>query len=347
MTRWAEFGMSPLLGLIYRRGRGMAPVYHRVLPDGGPRPRTSTQIAEADLTEQLRFLSARCRVLPMDDFVDRLRRRCLPPRACTITFDDGFADNADLALPILRRLGLPATFFIASGYVVQGRPYEADALHDVLHLAEPRERIELDLRPWGGPALSLPYADPADRSAGYFKVLRTYKRQVRWTQRPAFIDYCAERFGVAGDRLARPPMMTPDQVRAMSAAGMTIGSHTEWHISLAAEGPVEFGRQLRASRQTLEEMTGQPVKYFSYPYGDPEYCIPAAGLVQEVGYEAAFMAAGTSARVRYGPWLIDRQATNRGMVGLWASLLGVKPSQARQRRAMWRCFAAEGDKACT
>jgi peptidoglycan/xylan/chitin deacetylase (PgdA/CDA1 family) len=134
-------------------------------------------------------------------------------------------------------------------------------------------------------------------------------------------------------------MMTPDQVRELAGAGMTIASHTEWHISLAAEGPDEYARQLRDSRQTLRDMCGQPVDYFSYPFGDPEYCVPAWQLVRDAGYTAAFMACGRPADLRHGPWLIDRLGTSYGVAGLCASMLGVKPSQFRNRRKLAGCLA--------
>jgi peptidoglycan/xylan/chitin deacetylase (PgdA/CDA1 family) len=133
-------------------------------------------------------------------------------------------------------------------------------------------------------------------------------------------------------------MMTPRQVRELADAGMTIGSHAEWHISLVAEGPDEYARQLRNSRQTLRDMCEQPVDYFSYPFGDPDYCIPAWPLVRDAGYTAAFMACGLPADLRHGPWLIDRHASGHNLFGLYASILGVKPSQFRNRRRLARCF---------
>lgn len=345
MSRMAGLALSPLLSLTYRGGRGMALIYHEVFPPGGRRPHTSTQISLADFEAQIAFVASRCRVMEADAFVTGLVAGRLPPRACLVTFDDGYADNVEVALPVLERHGVPALFFISSGYVKSGRPYEADAVHDILRLAGPRERVELDLSPWNGPRLDVPYATDADRSASYFKVTRIFKDQIRYADRRAVIDHLAERFSVDPGALSWPAMMTPEQVRRLADAGMTIGSHSEWHVSLSAEGPDEFARQLRSSRETLAEMTGQAVRYFSYPFGDPQYCVPAWPLVRDADYDGAFMACGLPSRRADAPWLIDRHATTRGLPGLWASLLGIKPSQRRQRKAIAACKSATDDSA--
>lgn len=343
MRRMIGLALSPLLSLMYRGSRGIALIYHEVLPPGDRKPHTSTQISLADFENQIRFVASTCRIMPPDAFVEGLQAGRLPPRACLVTFDDGYADNAEVALPVLERYSIPALFFIASGYVASGQPYEADAVHDILRLAEPQDAIELDLRAWNGPSLTLPYNDPDDRSASYFKVTRIFKDQISYVDRAAVVQHLAERFGVGEELLSRPAMMTPDQIQRLTGAGMTIGSHTEWHISLAAEGPDEFARQLRSSRQTLTEMTGRPIRYFSYPFGDPQYCLPAWPLVRDAGYDAAFMACGLPSRQADAPWLIDRHATNGGLAGLWASLICAKPGQRRQRKALAQYKAATGE----
>jgi len=339
MRRACQLGAAPLVSLAYRGRRGMALVYHQVLGPGERRPQTSIEISVEGLDVQLRFVAATCHVMEADAFVAGLRTGRLPGGACVITFDDGFADNYELALPILQRYRMPASFFIASGYVASGRRYENSMMHDLLTRAGPRPRLELDLSPWHGPVLTVPYSSERDKTAAYFQIMRAFKDRVRHVDRAAVVEYLAERLDVPTDRLTAPPMMTPQQVRGLAEAGMTIGSHTEWHASLSAEGPDEYARQLRASLQTLREMTDRPVKYFSYPFGDPHYCVPACPLVREAGYEAAFMACGLPARTEHGPWLMDRLATNGGMIGLWGSLLGIKPSQFRQRKALRQCLA--------
>lgn len=63
----------------------------------------------------------------------------------------------------------------------------------------------------------------------------------------------------------RKPLMTANQIRAVAAAGMEIGSHSWWHTRLPAE--VELDREVARSRAALAELTGEPITGFCYPYG--------------------------------------------------------------------------------
>ncbi len=68
------------------------------------------------LESQLRMLNRLFHVIPLEDAAARLAEgRTLPRRAAAITYDDGYRDNLALAVPMLERLGLPATFFLVPG----------------------------------------------------------------------------------------------------------------------------------------------------------------------------------------------------------------------------------------
>lgn len=90
-------------------------IFHRVLP--APDPLFPGEPDAQRFDEICRWLAKWFRVLDLNDALAGLRRGDLPARAAAITFDDGYADNSDVAVPILQRHGLTATFFIATGYV--------------------------------------------------------------------------------------------------------------------------------------------------------------------------------------------------------------------------------------
>ena len=69
---------------------------------------------------QMRVVAENFVPLPLSEAVDRLMIGELPPRAACVTFDDGYIDNVELALPILQSHGLSATFFVATGYLDGG-----------------------------------------------------------------------------------------------------------------------------------------------------------------------------------------------------------------------------------
>ena len=116
-------------------------IFHRVLAE--PDSLFPGEPDAVRFETQMRWLKTWFNVLPLAEAVERLRTGSLPARAAAITFDDGYADNCTVALPILRRVGLPATFFIATGYLDGGRMWN-DTVIDVMRRAE---GPDLDLIP--------------------------------------------------------------------------------------------------------------------------------------------------------------------------------------------------------
>jgi peptidoglycan/xylan/chitin deacetylase (PgdA/CDA1 family) len=89
----------------------------------------------------------------------------------------------------------------------------------------------------------------------------------------------------------RLPNLTWEDVREMADMGFEIGSHTVNHPNLALLSAEEVERELVNSRKTIEDKLGRPVRWFAYPYGDPEHLAPEqVKMVKEAGYEACFSA---------------------------------------------------------
>src|SRR5450830_356910 len=118
-------------------------IYHRVL--ARPDPLFPGEVFARQFEQQLRLLKTFFRPLPLPLALQRLQDGSLPPRAACITFDDGYADNVQIALPLLQKHGLHATFFIASGYMDGGQMWNDKIIDTVRHAPGP----SLDLRPWG------------------------------------------------------------------------------------------------------------------------------------------------------------------------------------------------------
>jgi len=104
-------------------------IYHRVLP--GPDPLNNWDPTAAEFESQIRALSRFFTPLALGEAVERLRKGTLPAHAACVTFDDGYRDNVDVALPILRRHGVPATFFIATGYLNGGRMWNDTVIESI------------------------------------------------------------------------------------------------------------------------------------------------------------------------------------------------------------------------
>jgi peptidoglycan/xylan/chitin deacetylase (PgdA/CDA1 family) len=97
-------------------------IYHRV----GRRSSMSVDLPSALFDEQMAWLAASGLVVSLDDAVGLLAAPGGSASRVVVTFDDGTADLVDEALPILRRHGVPATFYVATDFVERGRPFPDD-----------------------------------------------------------------------------------------------------------------------------------------------------------------------------------------------------------------------------
>lgn len=226
----------------------------------------------------IRYLARHWRVVPLEDMVAALRNtQAPPPRTVALTFDDGFVDGHTLAYPVLRRYGVPATFFLIAGAVDQGR------------LPWP-ERVADLIRRTGAAFVAAPsLADGAfplgterQRLDSLRRILVLLKRAPTPTRELA-LEQLERDLQVPPDE---GEMLTWDQVREMARGGMRFGAHTITHPILPMTGPGEVKREVWESKVRIEEETDQPVRFFAYPNGDhsPE----TVEIVRQAGVEAAF-----------------------------------------------------------
>ena len=255
-------------------------IFHRVLDRKDP-----LLEGEPDAHEfgtQLDVIRSVCRVLPLEEAVDRLRSGSLPQRAVSITFDDGYANNRTAAAPMLKERGLPATIFVATGYLNGGRMFN-DTVIEAIRRAGP----ELDLRDLGFERFE--FTDDASRLRAINRLLPKIKYRA-----PEERVRCAEAIAAkVGARLPDDLMMTDAQVRELASFGVSIGAHTVHHPILASVQDDLARREINESRRVLQEMTGESISLFAYPNGRPktDYASVHATMVREAGFKAAVSTA--------------------------------------------------------
>ncbi len=295
-ARWMFNMLSP----AGANGRLTVLIFHRVLPE--PDPLFPGEPDAARFQTQMHWIKTWFNVLPLSEAVMRLRTGSLPARAAAITFDDGYADNFTVALPILRRAGLPATFFIAAGYLDGGRMWN-DTVIDVIRKAE-------------GPDLDLAQFKLGHYPVGTLEDRRRSLEQLLGKLKylePGQRESLANGLAVVTD--VQPPrdlMLTTDQVRALAEAGMTIGAHTVSHPILSRVAEHEAHAEMMESKQRLEAITGSKVTLFAYPNGKPgvDYTATHVRLARETGFQAACSTGwGTATKEcdifqipRFTPW---------------------------------------------
>ena len=275
-------------------------ILHRVLPT---RDALQPDVFDAGHFDAVcRWVKAWFRVLPLDEAVQRLRSGSLPARAAAITFDDGYADNHDVALPILQRHGLPATFFIATGYLDGGCMFN-DRITEIIRRATVPS---LDLRSTALGDLGLHDLGSVEARRAAIHAVLLELRNFAVDERNEFCAWLQRLAGVA--KLPADLMMSTDQVRRMHQAGMTIGAHTVRHPMLARLDDAAARAELAQSRELLQDLIGARVGLFAYPNGRPntDYSARTVALVREAGFDAAVSTAWGVARRDSDPYQLPR-----------------------------------------
>jgi peptidoglycan/xylan/chitin deacetylase (PgdA/CDA1 family) len=252
--------------------------YHRFSAD----ERAGATSARA-FAEQLAYLRARYAIVPLSAVQ---RHLCdghpLPPRAAVITVDDGYRDFYEVAFPILRRFEAPATLFAVSAFVDGATWIWTDKLRFVLAGTRARELSVVI----GASVINARLDAPASRRAVAGRINEALKRES---------DDARERIimRIAAQLGATIPMSPPseygavtwNELRAMTAAGIEIGSHTVSHPILTRIDHTRLTRELTASRERLETMLDRPATLFCYPNGDYDRAI--RDEVARAGYRLA------------------------------------------------------------
>lgn len=319
--------MKPLFSLLSPSGPGARLsvfIFHRVLPQRDPLFPDEVDAARFD--ELLGWIKSWFKVLPLDTAIRQLGEGSLPSRAAALSFDDGYADNHDVALPLLRKHGLPCSFFVATGFLDGGRMWNDTLIESVrlsgLSSLDLRGLVDVQGQDLGQHVLG----DTAARRAALGKLIERVK-YLPPEPRLACVDAIAARAEV------KPPddlMMSSEQVRGLHRAGMQIGAHTVSHPILASLDAGRAADEIGRSRDVLQALLGENVGLFAYPNGKPgtDY-LPAVhpAIVRELGFDAAVSTRWAAARrsddvfqiPRFTPW--DRGRLKFGM-RLARNLLG-------------------------
>jgi peptidoglycan/xylan/chitin deacetylase (PgdA/CDA1 family) len=261
-----------------RRGSRTARVilmYHRVA--SAPADPLELCVAPALFREHVSLLQSLGEVVPLRALArPRRTRRGL---RFAVTFDDGYADNALAAQPVLEAMGAPATVFVVAGSIGE-RTFWWDRLANLVFERAAGPRLELIL---DGQSFSLDVDSPAGRRRAYWTVWSRL-RVLPSAQIGEVLESLEHTLGPsASSPDARP--LTEVELRSLAEGGVEIGAHTISHPSLPAGSPEQQRREIDGSRSLLEEMLERPVPAFAYPYGD--YDSTTVRLVKRGGFDTA------------------------------------------------------------
>jgi peptidoglycan/xylan/chitin deacetylase (PgdA/CDA1 family) len=264
----------------WRRARnGQILIYHRVNDDRDP---YFGGVPTRDFDRQMGYLAARFRVLPLSDLIAGLAARTLPDNAVAVTFDDGYRDNYVHAFPILRRHSIPATIFLATAAIGATRQLWHDDVFSAF-----RETAVPVLEPFGLDQARRPLGTVPERLTAQREFL-AYIRTLREADRATAVSRLRAALRVGEPRDATGLMLSWDEARAMSRAGISFGSHTATHPILSRVDPAQARQELVESKRVIEDRLGVAVDGFAYPNGTRADFLPETkALLRESGYAYA------------------------------------------------------------
>lgn len=243
-------------------GRAIVLMYHRVSDEPDY---LGLAVAPAIFARQLEVLRSRVRVVPLAQLVARLAHGApLADDEAAITFDDGYRDNLETALPLLRAHGLPATVFVTTGFVDGASQPTGERLRAVCETLWRRRTPPLA---WTG-------QEPVDvqvrrvlAAPGTLHLLARLRQALK--ELPADGErVLATLEAIAGEGpRPRGSMLDWNGVRALADAGIEIGSHAVSHGIFSRMGRAQAEDEVRASKRRLESEIGRPVTGFAFPNG--------------------------------------------------------------------------------
>jgi peptidoglycan/xylan/chitin deacetylase (PgdA/CDA1 family) len=234
-------------------------------------------------------------------------------RPLVVTFDDGYADNLYNAKPLLERYEIPATVFLATGYLGQDSEFWWDELERLLLQARTLPRaLSLNIK---GCTYHWDLGEAVDYGEDTIQPERRWRAWDTYAPSPRHSLYCSlhqllqplsadEQRKVLDDLtvwasaelVGRPtyrPLTFQDVQTLAQGSLVEVGSHTITHPILSARPAATQREEIRQSKARLEEVLGRPVMGFAYPYGrQSDYTAETIALVREAGF--AYACSGSA-----------------------------------------------------
>jgi peptidoglycan/xylan/chitin deacetylase (PgdA/CDA1 family) len=277
-------------------------MYHRIIqsPESDPFS-LGMCVTQEHLDAQLRYFKRYFTPIGMSEATRLVEQGLpLPPRALSVTFDDGYLDNQTLALPLLKTYQIPAALFVPTGGLENDEPLWWDR---VIYALDATDKHELSPGALGIPlphqSLSL---DRWQRDETVARILDSL-----WTLPITQVLEVVKRI-----ELALPPArrvspvarrMNPQQITQMHQAGIEIGAHSVSHPNLTLETPASVRQEMQISKKTLENIISAPINGFAYPAGWKN--ADAVAAVQESGFSYAVATVRGVNQIRTGCHLFE------------------------------------------
>lgn len=282
--------LSPVGAPIRNRYRGLGSIllYHRVTDDsyspGGFFPQSGIAVERTAFRQQMEFLSSNYTCVSLNRIVNILRRNEPIPSGrplVAITFDDGYRDNLEIALPILEEFSIPVTIFVTTGFI-EGTHEPWWLQTGALVAAADTVTYELNMVEHTASCKTV-----ADKYTTFLQ-LDSILKSLSYEKQELFLERL---FASHGERPTfYDQFLRWDELRELHKHPLiTLGAHTISHASLAACSQEELEFEINESKQIVEEALSTPINFFAYPYGKKSECSTREfSAAEQAGLDASF-----------------------------------------------------------
>jgi peptidoglycan/xylan/chitin deacetylase (PgdA/CDA1 family) len=267
-------------------GVGAIFMLHQVRPqrDAEFQPNKHLEITPEFLRAMLAHLrSQNIDIVSMDEMHQRLVERNFARRFACFTLDDGYRDNRDVALPVLREFDAPSTVFVASDFAEGiGRLWWI-ALEMAIAKAS---KIEVEI---GGAAVRLDTDTSAAKQAAFDRLHDWLRGLPDESDIRREISALCLRHGIDETAICRDLCMSWDELKPFAADPLiSIGAHSITHCNLARQTEAAARDEMATSRARIEGALQRPVVHLAYPYGDKIAAGPREfALARATGFNTA------------------------------------------------------------
>ena len=280
--------------------------YHRVLAESDPMLPNEPDAKHFE--RQLKWLTNYFNVISLDEALSNLEENKSIDPQIVLTFDDGYRNNAEIALPLLKKYGVNASFFIVTDELDGGIMWNDTIIEAIRRTSLNNLEIELSGKTFNYRITSnrsrRKCADEICRIVKYYSI----------EERGEFVSSFADKLGVK--QLPTDLMMTSEQIKLLTAEGMIVGAHACKHDVLTSMTESSAKNQICDAKIKLEKLLDHPVDYYAFPNGKPgkDYYPAHVDMVKKAGYKAALSTCWGGARQgislyelpRIMPWRASR-----------------------------------------
>lgn len=289
---FTKLGLHRLVAALRPRSTCGIPIlaYHRIydVPSDYPFDLGLISATAEVFEQQMRILKKDFIPITIKQLVDHINKeKALPRNAIMITFDDGFDDNYYNAYPILKKLDMPATFFVSTDFVESNEAIWFERLAYFFYRVEALsiyiKQLDLEL------TLTSSLLSRREAYGILVEAIKLVENSIRIEiLNELYIEYGDPYNSISEEASKYSKPMTWNQLQQMADDGFDIGAHSVTHPVLSKLTMEELSFELNESKVRLEEKINTEVLSTAYPVGQSE---SVSGSVLDITSKANYQIA--------------------------------------------------------